>query len=862
MSRAACIKALADEGIELDSEQLDWIGDRVEAIIADAKDSGKNTFDAIQKAVDDYVDELDEVVNVIKKNAALNFEARARMKGYVNEHWAEAPAEGLRTMLTGVQVDRVGAKDAVAVLQSQLADKYIGSLVSRLEKTGSDGSAPMDYVRPKWWGGKNRHSVDVMRIMYYMNQDVPDAAQYKGKPASMVKAARILLDAQESARKDANNAGAFQIAKLDNRIMRRTHDGMKMGAAGEKTWREDMLKHFDMRKSDVTPERMDEILTAHYNQTVSGYRTANPEGSPETNSVSLGSGNISKAMAHERVFVAKSVDDEIAYFEKYSRGDLLETVVFDLEVSAQRTGLMRRFGPNAKANFDQVAQKIGYDLRNKVGGEKKYKRFTERMKYIDRTHWPMVDGSLFVPASQSIAKWGQLYRSVKMMALLGKAVITSIVDVPIYASQVSYSGGSFFGGMAEAIKSLAGGKSAGKNEVLSGMGVIADGMRNTALSRFDPDHINAGAISKANELFFKLNLLTPWTDRLRTGYALARSHDLAGNSKKKFKNLSAEWQRSFKQFNIGEAEWNAIKKGALKEFDGKKYITPEGLKDIDDKVIIKYLDEKGLANNKLNIDKYKTEIADRFGSLYNYTANTAALTPDAGTRAMMLQGTESGTGLGEIVRFIGMFKSFPTAYMRQVLGRDILGSRQDIPKGMVDKYTDKTAMLHMARQFGMTTLFGFMAMYIDDFVTGKEPREITEENFNEVLLRSMMKGGALGHYADFLLGEASRRFGTNIITGFLGPAAQDIQTVHDIYIKMRSTDPQVSSAGADALMMLFKNVPASNLFYTKMTYDYLIIYNLMELADDGSLQRMEQAREKGGTPAQRITPSTAPTTIF
>lgn len=854
MSRASCLAALRAEGIELDKFQLEGVADTIEATIQNAKRDGRSTYDAVQEAIDGYVDSLSELADVLKRNEALNFEARARIKDYILTYWSDAPAEGMRTLLTGVQANRVGAKDAVAVLQQQLADKYIGNLVSRMEVVGPDGRKPADYIKPSWWGGKNEHSTDVMRIMYHMNQATPDTAKYAGKPPSMIKAAQILLEVQETVRKDANAAGSHQIAKLDNRIIRRTHDMEKMLDVDMAEWKADMLKYMDKTKSDIKDEDLDGVLTRHYNQTITGERVANPDGNPEVSGIPGGMANVSKSMTHARVFHFKDVDSEIAYFKKYSKGDLLETVVFDLEVSAQRIGLMRRFGPNAKANFDRVAQEIGYDL-SKGKDSQKYNKFQKRMGYINRTHWPMVDGSLFVPASHSIAKAAQWYRSVKLMALLGKAVVSSIVDIPIYATQVKYTGGGFFGGMAEAVGSLATNRRGGTDEILSGLGVIADNMRNTTLSRFDPDHIMAGGGSKMTEIFFKLNLLTPWTDRLRTGYALARSNELAGHAKKEFTELSPEWQRTLTQFNIQDAEWNVIKKGALKEFDDRKYITPESIKDINDSVIENYLTKKGLPVHKNNIIKYKTELSDRFRSFYNYTANTAALSPDAGTRAMMLQGTKGGSAEGEFARFVGMFKSFPTAYMRQVLGRDLRGHRSDIPESVVDLMTERGAMINMARTVASTTLFGFLAGYLKDLADGKKTPEITNENFHLVLLKAMMDGGALGHYGQFLIGEATSSFGNNPLTSFMGPAAQDIGTVADIYSKMMSTDPQIRDAGADALSAVLKNVPGSNLFYTKMAYDYLVIYQIMEMADPGSLRRMEQARDSRDAAPFFIPPS-------
>ena len=99
-----------------------------------------------------------------------------------------------------------------------------------------------------------------------------------------------------------------------------------------------------------------------------------------------GMANISKSMAHERVFHFKDTEAEIAYFEKYGRGGLLENVVFGLELSAQRVGLMRRLGPNAKANLEGVADEIGYKLR--TGSDPKaHKRFQERKADIFKRHF-------------------------------------------------------------------------------------------------------------------------------------------------------------------------------------------------------------------------------------------------------------------------------------------------------------------------------------------------------------------------------------------------------------------------------------------------------------------------------------------
>jgi len=54
---------------------------------------------------------------------------------------------------------------------------------------------------------------------------------------------------------------------------------------------------------------------------------------------------------------------------------------------------------------------------------------------------------------------------------------------------------------------------------------------------------------------------------------------------------------------------------------------------------------------------------------------------------------------------------------------------------------------------------------------------------------------------------------------------------------------------------MFKQVPGNNLFYTKMGYDYLIIHNLAEMMNPGSLRRMEQNKMKANNQNYFLPPS-------
>jgi len=847
----SCKLALEQEGIEMSEGDLKLIANRLEAVMERARDKNVDVRVALDTAVKDMADRTEALKAAMKRNEHLNFEARGRISAYINEHWSDNPAEGFHTLLTGVTYNRVGAKDAVAVLQQNLAERYLGIMMSELETKGSDGRTPMEFVKPGLLGKKNKHSDDVAKIMYHMNQEVPNTAAYRNKPASMIKAAEILLRIQEVARKDGNEAGSYRVGKLENRIVARSHDMYAMADAGYDKWKSDMERLGAFENSDIPASEWDSVLRRHYNQTTTGERIVNSTSNPEYNG-SPGIGNVSKSMTHERVFHFRDADAEVEYMNLYGHGQLFESVAFGLEMSAQRIALMRKFGPNAMMNINKIADDIGVGL-SKGKDTKKYDKFMKKMELVRQNHVPMVDGNIFVPGNKMGAKVGQWYRAITMMAKLGKAVISALSDIPMSGMMARYHGNSFFGGMTEAIGNVARGQTADGRSISAQLGVIADSVRNNSMSRFDPDHISAGGHAKLSEIFFRASLLEPWTSRLRTGFAMARSHDLANLSRRSFKGLPDEWRRVLSQFNIDEAKWDVIKKTKSRNEDGRNYLTPEGVLDLDDAAIKTYLKGIGKNDNKMAITAARNEIADNFRSYFHSVAHNAALEPDASTRGSMLRGSRAGTIPGELIRAVTLFKSFPVAFSRQVIGREAIGHMSSPSLKAV--MTDQTALMNLTRMMLSTTLFGTMATYIADLVDGKEPQEINEETWPSIFMRGLLKGGGGGFYADILVAEGKSRYGGGFIGALAGPAFQDVNTIYDIYGMLQDEDATVQDMGAEALRVITKEVPGNNIFYFKMAYDYMFVYNLMEWTNPGSLRRMEKRREKEYGTVYRNPPS-------
>jgi hypothetical protein len=169
-----------------------------------------------------------------------------------------------------------------------------------------------------------------------------------------------------------------------------------------------------------------------------------------------------------------------------------------------------------------------------------------------------------------------------------------------------------------------------------------------------------------------------------------------------------------------------------------------------------------------------------------------------------------------------------------VFGREIYGRGYN-SLGEYIKY-GKGDMLGLAQMILAMTAFGYIAMAAKDLIKGKEPRDPT---MPQTWTAAMLQGGALGIYGDFLLGQ-SNRFGRNIIDTLVGPTFGVISDLDDLRQRAMRGDDVASSA----FRMLISNTPFMNLFYTRIVLDYLILYQIQEALDPGSLRRMERRVER------------------
>jgi hypothetical protein len=246
--------------------------------------------------------------------------------------------------------------------------------------------------------------------------------------------------------------------------------------------------------------------------------------------------------------------------------------------------------------------------------------------------------------------------------------------------------------------------------------------------------------------------------------------------------------------------------------------------------------EQGKVANPATIANLREDIADSLRQTIIDRAETAVLEGDKKSKGFILQGTQAGTTVGEVWRFMAQFKSFSVLYGQRVLSREIYGRGYDTFGDYLKN--GKGDMLGLAQLMLWMTLFGYGALTAKDALKGKEPRDpLSKKTWAEAFIQ----GGGAGIYGDFIANEQTR-YGNSLVASVAGVTASGVEDIFNIKTAIQQGD----DPRAKMVKFAVSNTPFANLFYTKPVLDYLITHRVQEALDPGFLRRQERRVEKEG----------------
>jgi len=517
----------------------------------------------------------------------------------------------------------------------------------------------------------------------------------------------------ETVRTDFNAKGG-SISKNEAWLLPQNHDMASVRKLGLDNWKAliadklDRTKMLDDSGKPLSDDGIDEALDFVFETiTTGGLNKTGDFTVPR-----LGT-KLSRRGSEKRFLFFKDADSWMDYQRVAGRGDIFTTLTDWFEMKASDIGLMEVMGVNPQATFDT--------LLGRIEKTKAVKPLIPQAEAI----FKVVSGKTNGGELTGLSDFMQTVRNTLVASLLGRAFISAVSDIGFSALTSRYNGMQATKVMARAMANMDPRNEADRVFAVK-LGLGADAMigRAHGSNRY-ADVYGTGRSAKLAEGVMRASLLAPWTDSMQKGFGMEFTSMLSDNFGKTIDELGPELQRGFEVYGITASDWDLFRKSKTLNHKGAEYANT--------------LEEGGV----------------KFHQMMLTETDFAVPMPDARVQAITTGGLDRSTIAGQGWRSVMMLKSFPIT----IAASHFMRAAHQSTTGEKLQYTG----LMMA----YTTFLGGLALQAKDLASGKEPRPVNQK----FVVDSMLQGGGLGIFGDFLFSDVNR-FGGGIAETITGPTGQ------------------------------------------------------------------------------------------
>lgn len=568
------------------------------------------------------------------------------------------------------------------------------------------------------------------------------------------------LQVANGLRERFNSLGG-NIGKLEGWGLRHQWDSAKIAAVPKDEWVQEMIPLLDPDKyintvtgAPIDPAKLRVVLEETYDNIIAGYH-----GQINPSFVDM-PGIIAKRNREERQLHFRNGEAWWEAAQKYAEGDkntaVLRSMANYVNDLATDTALIEKFGPSAAQTFqymsDTVKKAVGKDTIQHQHTRYAFENLANQNRSV-----------------QGVMKeFGAALRAGEVATKLGAATLSAMSDFAFTKTVANDLGVPFSKVMGTYVQIMAG----RSTDEIRKMGFVADMViRNLERSNRFSDDWGAGKMSWLADKTMKLSGMNRHQHSAMMAFLLEFSGHLGREASKDFAALDPKLHNFFKAYGLKEADWVAMQ-AATK--DG--FLIPTDIPDAG-------------------------QAARILGAMQEET-RYAVFEPGARERAVITQGTQRGTFKGELMRFLGLFKSFPigitTLHYTRMMAKE---SRLD--KG---KYAGSILML--------STLLGGVALQAKELSKGRSPREMDGEFF----LAAFLQGGSGGILMDIAAKE--HYSGAALLEDLAGPALSDLakftKATQDVSAALLTADGDaLSKSYSDAVNRVSKDVFFTNIWYLR-----------------------------------------------
>lgn len=619
----------------------------------------------------------------------------------------------------------------------------------------------LEHYRPRRFGllHSREGQRNIIRELYQAGiSGDKDAAQF----------VKIYKEASDYLRKLYNNAGG-NVQKLFDWNLPQYHDAVRIGRTKKEEWVPFVKELIDkdrlgpykigedgvVRGAKMSDEVVDELLGRVYDNLASG-GVLHKELAVNPNMRRM----MAKHHQEHRILNFKDADSWMAYSDKFGSSDYVQSLHANAELMSREIAAMQNFGPNP----DMMVKKLRLTVQKASGnrdegalGEMVYDQIMGRM-YTNNT---------------KLADTMRGVRNVSVGIKIGKAAISALSDMAFFGITRRFNNLPVFKGYMNLVKGLTGSK---EHRMLAAhLHLGARYAIDNAKSAYRISEVmGVGGTARFADFVVKASGLDFWTNTVRQTFGLDYLHHLGGLTDRLYQNLPPMTRKAFKRYGITPGDWDRVRVAPHYEKSGARYLNPGAFDD--------------------------DELTHKIVGMIGEETDFAVPEPNAKVMTILRGKGQPGTVAGEVMRSIGMFKSFSTSVVMSHWLRAL-------------NLSPKNRMTYFASLITGTTVLGAMAIQTKQIVDGKTPMDTSRAFWAAAFLQ----GGGTGILGDFLFQDHTRVGSAAEFLG--GPLAADISTALGLVFGPASDFAQArndiaAKAGARGARTIDKLIP--NLWQTNL----------------------------------------------
>ena len=636
----------------------------------------------------------------------------------------------------------------------------------------------------------------------------------------------------EGMRERFNRSGG-DIGKLDDWGLPQTHSLEKIVKAGKEAWvnrAEQLINTEKYVHEDGTYYSQQEIreLLEYSFDTLS----SNGANKTEIGRQSFGGNSkVTSRHSESRVLHFKDADAWLEYQSEFGGMPFVDLVEAHINGLSKDIALVENLGSSPKN-----AMRILMDAAEQKDWQKGLDAdTTAKSRKRAQTMFDEFTGQNS-PQSEVLANLGLAYRSMNVASMLGGTTLSSITDQAMIAKTASVHGIAFRKTFGELLTQL-NPKNKEDRELAHSLGLATEEMLGS-IARWSDDGLTsvhgksqklARVSSGIASQVMRVSGLNALTAASKVGFSKMLMEKYGRLSRSKaWADLDATDRELMEKTGLSERAWEVMRLAdPVVDRKGNQLMSARSIYQIPDDKLKAFGDPQ----------KVRDEVATQFQAHLLDEQGMAVVEAGLRERTWMSAGQKKGTGMGEIMKSMLQFKSFPAAFLMRH------GSRAMAQDGVKGKAAYGVSL------FAMTMLLGALVVQLKELANGNDPQTMWDSDDPQktmnFLTRSAIQGGGLSILGDILVAgtDTSGRSATDFMVGPFGSDAKAVLglTVGNFTQYYEDKD---TNAANEAFRLVKGKIPAQNLWYTKAATNRLVFDEMQDMIAPGYREKLLRKAER------------------